>query len=146
MNFVPVQMFPRKGVAIVLRNFAMGSLAWIDCLYVVKGPDNPRQAKKVATALNAAIEALDCGDYFSGFSVKVLKGEFPIGAKVIDAPLRGAAPARVRAWIEKHLPPPIQATDYDGEVRHDNLYREFPFIGRYHSPSRVLDGEPCSVQ
>jgi hypothetical protein len=142
MNLVSVQMCPCKGVSIVLRNFAMGYVALINCLYVLKGPENPRQAKKVASALNKALRTMEWDDPFSLFSAEAVKGEFPVGAKVIDTPLRVATPVVVQGWIKKHLPQPIEASEYDEDAWYQNNHS---VVRKYGTFNRALDGELCSI-
>ena len=144
MNLIPVHMDPKKGSWVLLENAAMGYLTVITCLYVVGKCSNPRKAKKVASALNKAIGAMEWDHYFSSFRARVSNGEFPVGAKVLDAPLRAATPLAVKGWLAKYLPEPIDATAYDGEMQEEEMYaRMYPHWGMTTNP--LFDGEICSV-
>ncbi len=137
-------MCPKEGNWVLLENGAMGYLVVITCLYVVGECSNPRKAKKVASALNRAITTMERDDHFSSFRAKVSNGAFPVGAKVLNAPLRTATPSTVGEWLAKHLPRPIDATAYDSERETEDTYAQM-YPHWKMKPNPLLDGEVCSI-
>jgi hypothetical protein len=113
-RLVPVTLRNCLGNWVILENEAVGRQAILACVYVLDHEfADKKKAQKVADALNDAIRRRKANEKgFSGFTAKVLVGEFPERAKKTPA-LCSSDPKNANNWVKHHLPQPIDACIFD---------------------------------
>jgi hypothetical protein len=113
-RLVPVTLQNCLGNWVILENEAVGCSAILACVYVLDHEFvDAKKARKVAAALNTAIRSRKTHEKsFSGFTAKVLVGEFPERARKIPA-LYSSDSKNATSWVKHHLPQPIDACIFD---------------------------------